>query len=83
MIRLRILAIAAAALLAISAPAGAQDAGSASSGLPTVASQPRTLRAYTHVFAAFGIAWVLLFGYTVSVGRRFGRLEEELNRLKG
>ena len=80
MIRLRLLAVVAAALLSISAPAAAQDA---SSGLPTVSAQPRTLRAYTHVFVAFGVAWVLLFGYTVSIARRFGKLEEELNRLKG
>jgi CcmD family protein len=80
MIRLRLLAAVAAMLLAFSAPVSAQDAAT---GLPGVAAQPRTLRAYTHVFVAFGVAWVLLFGYTVSVGRRFGKLEEELNRLKG
>ena len=80
--RLRILAaaMAAAALLSISTPTLAQDT---STGLPGVASQPRTLRAYTHVFVAFGVAWVLLFGYTVYVGRKFGQLEEELKRLKG
>lgn len=54
-----------------------------SSGLPVRDSAPRTLRAYWHVFIAFGITWLLLFGYAVSVGRRFGRLEQELGRLEG
>jgi CcmD family protein len=44
---------------------------------------PRTLRAYWHVFAAFAIAWVLLFGYLVSIGRRFRTLEREVDTLRG
>jgi CcmD family protein len=43
---------------------------------------PRTLRAYWHLFAAFAFAWVLLFGYTVAVARRFGRIEKELEGLR-
>lgn len=35
-------------------------------------------RAYTHLFLAFGIAWVALFGYAVSLNRRFRRLEEQV-----
>jgi CcmD family protein len=49
-----------------------------SSGLPQRAAPPRTLRDYTHVFAAFAIAWILLFGYVVSLGRRWSAVEREL-----
>lgn len=52
-------------------------------GLPQRAAPPRTLRAYWHVFIAFAIVWALLFGYALSVGRRFGRLEDEVRRLGG
>jgi CcmD family protein len=51
------------------------------SGLPERAGPPRTLRAYWHVFAAFAIAWILLFGYALSLGRRFANVERELRRL--
>jgi len=41
----------------------------------------RTMRGYWHLFIAFALTWLVLFGYVISLGRRFGRLEEELNRL--
>jgi CcmD family protein len=44
---------------------------------------PRTLRAYWHVFAAFTVAWLLLFGYALSLGRRFRNLEREVDALRG
>ena len=47
-------------------------------GLPQRAAPPRTLRDYTHVFAAFAMAWILLFGYVVSLGRRWSAVEREL-----
>jgi CcmD family protein len=50
----------------------------ASSGLPQRAAPPRTLRDYTHVFVAFALAWILLFGYVVSLGRRWSAVEREL-----
>ena len=50
-----------------------------SSGLPSTAAAPRTLRAHWHVYTAFTIAWLLVFGYVISLARRFGRLERELN----
>jgi CcmD family protein len=43
---------------------------------------PRTLRAYWHVFVAFAVAWALVFGYTLSLGRRFRRLEDQLTGLE-
>ncbi|MBW3630848.1 MAG: CcmD family protein [Gemmatimonadetes bacterium] len=41
------------------------------------------MRAYWHVFVAFAVAWALLFGYVVALGRRFGSLEREIRRLEG
>lgn len=52
-------------------------------GLPERAAPPRTLRAHWHVFVAFAIVWLLLFGYALTIGRRFGRLEDEVRRLGG
>ncbi|MBW3654685.1 MAG: CcmD family protein [Gemmatimonadetes bacterium] len=57
------------------APAGAAAA------LPARETPPRSLRAYWHVFIAFAIAWVLLFGYVVLIARRSRRLEEQLDGL--
>lgn len=62
--------------------AGQDPAGPYAGGVPERAAPPRTLRAHWHVFVAFAIVWALLFGYAVSVGRRFGRLEDEVRRLK-
>ena len=70
----------------VEAPAGmdvAAQTGEAEMGLPLREPPPRTLRAYWHVFIAFAVTWVLLFGYALTVGRRFGKLEEELRRLRG
>lgn len=50
--------------------------------LPT-SSQPRSMRAYWHVFIAFGLTWLLLLGYIVSLGRRFSQLEREVRGLLG
>jgi CcmD family protein len=66
----------AAAVAAAPAPASASE-----SGLPQRVGPPRTLKAYWHVFIAFAIAWILLFGYALSLGRRFARVERELRRL--
>jgi CcmD family protein len=45
------------------------------------AAQPRTLRAYWHLFIAFAATWILLFGYALTLGRRFGKLEDEVRRM--
>ncbi|HET7274358.1 MAG TPA: CcmD family protein [Longimicrobiaceae bacterium] len=42
---------------------------------------PRTLRDYWHLFIAFALAWALLFGYALTLGRRFHRLDQEVQRL--
>jgi len=89
------LAAAVAAILTLAAtlagPASAQAAAPpaavtqpSASALPGVQAPapPRTLRAYWHVFIAFGLAWLFLFGYAVSLGRRFRSLEREVEALK-
>ncbi|HEX6041242.1 CcmD family protein [Longimicrobium sp.] len=73
----------AAAATQAGAPAAETPAAaptSTSSGLPTY-TPPRTLRAYAHVFVAFAIAWVLLFGYLVFIARKFRRVEEQVAAL--
>ncbi|WP_420130169.1 CcmD family protein [Longimicrobium sp.] len=57
--------------------AGAPQPGSALSSY----TPQRTMRAYTHVFVAFALAWVLLFGYVVFIGRKFRRVEEQVDAL--
>ncbi len=57
------------------APAGAEPA------LLERAAPPRTLRAYWHVFLAFALTWILLFGYVLSLGWRLGSLERDLAAL--
>jgi CcmD family protein len=64
-------------------PGVAAPAADGFSGVPAAAATeraapPRTLRAYWHVFIAFALTWVLLFGYALSLGRRWARLEREV-----
>jgi CcmD family protein len=58
----------------------ADAAQSGSAALPRY-TPPRTLRAYTHVFVAFAVAWVLLFGYVFFLARKFRRVEEQVEAL--
>lgn len=44
--------------------------------------QSRTLRSYWHLFIAYAVTWVLVFGYALSIGRRFGKLEAEVRELR-
>jgi CcmD family protein len=68
---------------ATAASAQQAPAGQPGIGLPERAAAPRTMRAYWHVFGAFAVTWALLFGFALSIGRRFGRLEDEVQRLRG
>jgi CcmD family protein len=63
-------------------PAATQLAGAG--GLPAVQepAPPRTLRAYTHVWIAFTLVWIAMFGYALSLGRRFRKLEAEVDSLR-
>ena len=91
-LRLPRLAATLAAALALSlgpAPARAQDSIPAATAVvqapasaPAVQTPPATLRAYWHVFTAFALAWLFLFGYALSLGRRFRRLESEVDSLR-
>lgn len=62
--------------------AGPDPDAAAVSGLPVRSAQARTMRAYWHVFIAFALTWALLFGYALTIGRRFGKLELEVRRLR-
>src|SRR5688572_2918767 len=60
-----------------------QPAGSGALPGEQAPAPPRTLRAYWHVFIAFTLAWLLLFGYALSLGRRFRALERDIDGLRG
>ena len=91
----RIAAVIAASLALAATPAGPTSAQAAAppaavtqpsaSALPgeQAAAPPRTLRAYWHVFIAFALAWLFLFGYALSLGRRFRNLERDVDALRG
>lgn len=71
-------------------PAAGEQLGAAaapqaapSSGLPQQSAPARTMRAYWHVFVAFALAWLLLFAYALSLGRKFARIEREMDALRG
>ena len=81
-------AASAGAPVSTDAPAVAADVPSASTSAPSPGASglprytpPRTLRAYAHVFVAFAVAWVLLFGYVVYLARKFRRVEEQVEAL--
>ena len=51
----------------------------AQSGLPDPGALARqNLQGYTHMFLAYAIAWGLILGWIVSIGRRLGRVQQEL-----
>ena len=58
-----------AALLTPSLVAGQVDPG---------AMATQSLRPYWHVFIAYALAWLLVFGWLFSVARRLARLERNL-----
>ena len=56
----------------VTAPLMAQE------GMPGGAASGQNLRAYRFVFIAYALAWVFVFGWVVSVGRRLSKLERRL-----
>lgn len=74
MSRLHGLARSALSLIAMclvgAVPLVAQQTASALSG--------QSLRPYHFVFLAFALAWILVLGWVVSIGRRVSRLAERL-----
>jgi len=47
--------------------------------LAQATAEARQMRHFWHVFAAYAIAWILLFGWLVSILKRIKRVEERLN----
>ena len=45
----------------------------------TPTATPLEMRHFWHVFVAYALAWILLFGWVVSILNRFRRVEEKLN----
>jgi CcmD family protein len=46
---------------------------------PATDAAARQMRHFWHVFAAYAVAWVLVFGWTVSIARRMRRVEARLS----
>jgi CcmD family protein len=65
----KMLVLAATSVLAAAGPLAAQaeELGRQTLGRP-----------YWHVFLAYAIAWVFVFGWIVSITRRLGRIERSL-----
>lgn len=40
----------------------------------------QSLRPYWHVFIAYALAWILVFGWLFSIARRLSRVERKLER---
>lgn len=53
------------------------SAGVAQQG-PGASLGSQTMRPYAHVFWAYGLAWALVLGWIISLGRRWSRVEHEL-----
>ena len=59
-------------LVLVQAPLLAQE------GMPGGGVTGQNLRAYRFVFIAYALAWILVFGWVVSVGRRLAKVERRL-----
>ena len=46
----------------------------------TVLGRQTLGRGYWHVFAAYAIVWLLVFGWVISIVRRLRRIEERLGQ---
>ncbi len=68
-------AVAGAALASLfgALPLVAQQAA-----LPGNAVGAQNLRPYHFLFLAYALAWILVFGWVVSIGRRISRLSQRL-----
>lgn len=56
------------------------DASSLVAQAPSPAAASPQMRHFWHVFAAYAIAWVLVFGWAVAIARRIRRVERMLDR---
>lgn len=73
----RALAALAPAALVLLAPELVEAQAQGAAQPPDAARQ---MRHFWHVFAAYAVAWILVFGWAVSISRRLGRIEERLGR---
>jgi CcmD family protein len=64
-------AVALAALFVLASPAFAQ-------AMPGQGLGGQSMQPYRFVFIAYAIAWLLVFGWVVSVARRLSRLSRRL-----
>ena len=69
---LRIVALPLVVILLATADLGGQETAS------RLATQ--SLKPYWHVFIAYAIAWVLVFGWLIAMARRLRRVEERLGK---
>ena len=53
-------------------------AGALAAQLPGEGLAGQNLRPYQHVFIAYAVAWLLIFGWLVWVGRRLAKVERSL-----
>ena len=47
---------------------------------PGASLASQSMRPYAHVFWAYALAWVLVLGWVISIGRRWSRVEEDLEQ---
>lgn len=40
----------------------------------------QSFRPYAHVFVAYALAWAVVLGWVISLARRWGRVQDELER---
>ena len=43
----------------------------------------QSMRPYAHVFWAYALGWALILGWVISIGRRWSRVEDDLQRRSG
>lgn len=50
---------------------------------PGASLASQSMRPYAHVFWAYALAWALVLGWVISLGRRWSRVEEDLEQRSG
>ncbi|MFP3948041.1 MAG: hypothetical protein ACOC8K_03655 [Gemmatimonadota bacterium] len=45
---------------------------------PGASLPSQSMRPYAHVFWAYALAWALILGWVISIGRRWSRVEKDL-----
>lgn len=76
------MAAAPAALTTASVVSAVQELTPGEIELASQTIEQRNNRAYWHVFMAFAAAFLLLLLYAVTIGRRFGKLEQDISRMR-